>query len=370
MVGGRRIPAALERSIEVERSNTYARRRACQAFPGESLVGQPTMDDVAARAGVSRALVSLVMRNSPKVSAHSRAAVLAAADDLGYRPNLMARNLASRRSMTIGLVLNDLHNPFFAEITDGIHEAADAAGYRVVINSGWHSTEGEDAAVDTFLQFRTDGIILVGPWLGERRLRELATETNLALIGRAIDADSFDTVNVDDHLGAAMVVDHLVELGHEHIAHIDGGAGAGARERRDGYVDAMRRNGLASHVRIIPGSYTESAGTEGIERLLRDDTRFTAVFAANDLMATGALDRLEASGRRVPDDVSLVGFDNTALAALQHMGLTTVNQPREVLGRLAAQCLIQRIAGERTASVHHVLAPSLVERTTSGPEPS
>ena len=132
------------------------------------------MEDVASRAGVSRALVSLVMRNSPKVSERSRIAVLEAAEELGYRRNLMAHHLASRRTMTIGLVLNDLHNPFFAEMTDGIHKAALETGYRIVINTGLRNRAGEKAAVDTFLEFRTDGIILVGSELSSDTLEALA----------------------------------------------------------------------------------------------------------------------------------------------------------------------------------------------------
>jgi DNA-binding LacI/PurR family transcriptional regulator len=323
------------------------------------------MQDVADRAGVSRARVSLVMRDSPRVSERSRAAVLAAAAELRYRPNLMARNLASRRTMTIGLVLSDLHNPFYAETTDGIHRAATEAGYRIVINTGLRSVAGEQDAVDTFLQLRTDGVIMVGPWLPDCRLERLARETSLVVVGRTPETDGFDTVNVDDRLGARLVVDHLVGLGHARIAHIDGGGGAGAAQRKAGYEAAMVDHGLAEHRRVVAGEFTEAAGVRGVEELLADGLRPTAIFAANDLMATGALDQLEGVGLRVPEDVSLVGFDNTALAALRHIGLTTVNQPSEILGRLAAQCLIERLDGGRVDPVHHVLAPALVRRATS-----
>ena len=327
----------------------------------------PTMEDVASRASVSRALVSLVMRNSPKVSERSRVAVLEAAEELGYRRNLMAHHLASRRTMTIGLVLNDLHNPFFAEMTDGIHETALEAGYRIVINTGLRNRAGEKAAVDTFLEFRTDGIVLVGSELSADELEALASETNLVVAARASTADSYDTVSIDDRLGARMVVDHLVNLGHRRIAHIDGGPGAGARKRREGYKTAMEQSGLSEHVRIVAGEYSEHAGTAGVDQLLSDGEIPTAIFAANDLMATGVLDRLQYRGLRVPDDVSLVGFDNTAMAALHQMSLTTVDQPCELLGRLAARYLIERLDEERTDAVHELLTPSLVCRSTSGP---
>ncbi len=327
----------------------------------------PTMEDVASRAGVSRALVSLVMRNSPKVSERSRVAVLEAAEELGYRRNLMAHHLASRRTMTIGLVLNDLHNPFFAEMTDGIHEAALEAGYRIVINTGLRSLAGEKAAIDTFLEFRTDGIILVGSELSADELEALASETNLVVAARVSTADSYDTVSIDDRLGARMVVDHLVDLGHRRIAHIDGGPGAGARKRREGYKAAMEQRGLSKHVRIVTGEYSEQAGAVGVAKLLSEGEMPTAIFAANDLMATGVLDRLQFEGLKVPDDVSLVGFDNTAVAALHQMSLTTVDQPCELLGQLAARYLIERLDEEREESLHHLLKPSLVCRSTSGP---
>ena len=327
----------------------------------------PTMEDVASRAGVSRALVSLVMRNSPKVSERSRAAVLEAAEELGYRRNLMAHHLASRRTMTIGLVLNDLHNPFFAEMTDGIHEAALEAGYRIVINTGLRSLAGEKAAIDTFLEFRTDGIILVGSELSADELGALASETNLVVAARVSTADSYDTVSIDDRLGARMVVDHLVDLGHRRIAHIDGGPGAGARKRREGYKAAMEQRGLSKHVRIVTGEYSEQAGTVGVDKLLSEGEMPTAIFAANDLMATGVLDRLQFEGLKVPDDVSLVGFDNTAVAALHQMSLTTVDQPCELLGQLAARYLIERLDEEREEALHHLLKPTLVCRSTSGP---
>ncbi len=332
-------------------------------------VGRPTMEDVASRAGVSRALVSLVMQDSPKVSVHSRAAVLEAADELGYRPNLMARHLASRRTMTIGLVLDDLHNPFFAETTDGIYRAAESAGYRIVISAGLRSVNSEMAAINTFLQFRVDGIILVGPRSGPEPMQELASEVPLVVVGRASNSELFDTVNVDERMGARLVVDHLVAHGHVRIAHIDGGTGAGATQRRAGYLRAMGDHGLNDHIRIVAGSYTEAAGAAGASVLLADPELPTAVFSANDLMAAGTLGRLDDEGFKAPGDISVVGFDNTALAALSNIALTTVDQPREVLGEMAMACLVQRLENGRTKACHHVVAPTLVTRDSSGPAP-
>ena len=331
-------------------------------------MGHPTMQQVAERAGVSTALVSLVMRDEPNVSDHRRALVLQAADDLGYRPNVLARNLASRRTRTIGVVLNDLHNPFFAEIVDGLQRAAGVGGYRVLIGNGQRSKAGEREAVETFLQFRVDGLVMAGPTIAVTAMERAASSTAVVVVGRTTRSSKIDTVNTDDVLGARLAVDHLVKLGHERIAHIDGGSGAGAAARRTGYKAAMSEHGLDAH--SATGDFSEVGGSIAAARLLAGNRVPTAIFAANDLSAVGALDAAEDAGMRVPDDISIVGYDNTALAEMHHMSLTTINQPREDLGRLALELLLQRIDERRAAAVHHIVAPMLVARSTSARRPA
>ena len=174
---------------------------------------QPTMEDVAHEAGVSRALVSLVMRDAPNVSDRRRQAVLDAAARLGYRPNVLARNLASRRTLTLGVIVNDLHNPFFAEVIDGLQSCADEAGYQVLLATGEQTKSGEAGAVETLLRFRVDGMILAGPRLSAKQIKEAAKVIPTVLIGRSIRGDAVDTVNNDERVGAGLAVRHLVELG-------------------------------------------------------------------------------------------------------------------------------------------------------------
>ena len=176
-----------------------------------------------------------------------------------------------------------------------------------------------------------------------------------------------DSVVNDDRAGAAMAVDHLHVLGHTHIAHIDGGAGAGAASRRSGFLAAMRRHGLERTAQVVPGDFTEAGGAAGVDALLTAGELPTAVFVSNDLAAIGALHALEHAGLAVPEDISLVGYDNTALAALGHIGLTTIDQPRHEMGTTGVELLLERVESGRTAPRHLVIAPRLVVRRTTAP---
>src|SRR5436190_601167 len=327
-----------------------------------------TMEDVGRAAGVSRALVSLVMRESPKVSEKRRTRVLDAAERLGYRPNAMARGLASRRTRTIGVLLNDLSNPFFPEIMDGILEAAHELDYQLLIGTGRRQAVGERRAIGAFFEHRAGGIVLVSPRLPVAEILSIGRTTPTVIVGRPVRAGHMDSVANDDLTGGKLAVQHLADLGHSRIAHIDGGRGAGATARRTGYLREMKRRGLEPHV--VAGDFTEAAGVRAAELLLGRGELPTAVFAANDLVAAGALDRFEDAGLRIPEDISIVGYDNTFLAALHHMSLTTIDQPRPEIGRLALTTLVERIDGGRMQAVHHRVEPSLVVRATTGPAPS
>ena len=256
----------------------------------------PTIIDVAHRAGVSKSLVSLVMRGAPNVSEERRRAVLEAAAELRYRPNAMAQILVRRRSFVIGVMLSDLHNPFFTAVVDGISSHAHTADYRALINTGDRSPGSERDAVETLLRLRTDGIVLAGTVIDAATIDRVGREVPLVLASRVTRSRVVDSVVTDDVAGAGLAVEHLIRLGHRRIAHITGGRGAGSRHRATGYRRAMGRHGLAGEISVVPGSYTEMGGIDGVRRLQAEGTLPTAIFAPNDLAAIGVLQALEARG--------------------------------------------------------------------------
>ncbi|GAA2784445.1 LacI family DNA-binding transcriptional regulator [Crossiella cryophila] len=333
-------------------------------------MGRPTMEDVAARAGVSRALVSLVMRGSPKVSEQRRTAVLKAAEELGYSPHAMARSLASRTSTVLGVMVSDLHNPFFAEVVDGVDAAARAEGFDLIINTGGRSAARERGALTSLLSFRPAGLVLLGPVVSASAIGAAAEQVPVTLVSRSSRLSTVDTVNDDGEVGSLLAVDHLVALGHRRIVHLDGGGGSQSALRRRGYELAMRRHGLSAEV--VPSEYTDAAGAKSVREFLSSrngNPLPTAIVAANDYNAIGAVSALEEAGLRVPEDVSVIGYDNSALASLRHVSLTTVDQPRIEMGRLAAEALLERVRHGRTSPVRHLLHPALVIRSTTGSPP-
>ena len=327
------------------------------------------MQDVADRARVSRALVSLVMNDSPQVSDKKRRSVLRAAEELGYRPNLMARNLAQQRTNTLGVLVDDLRNPFFGEVVEGIEAAAGDHGLGVLILNGHRDAGRELAAAETFLQFRVEGLVLVGSRIDDADVARIGASAPCVVVASGAAHPGVDTVVTDGCRGAELAVQHLASLGHRRIVHIDGGANASAAQRRSGYQAGMRAAGLAGFCDVRVGGDDEADAFDVIDALLSEPNPPTAIFAFNDLLAAGALDRLVGGGVAVPGDVSLVGFDNTFVAGLRHFSLTTVDQPNAEMGRLAVETFVERIAAGGSEPIRHTLQPTLVVRGTTGPPP-
>lgn len=327
----------------------------------------PTILDVAERAGVSKSLVSLVMRNSPNVSDDKRQAVLEAAEELDYRPNAAARSLVRQETLLIGVLVSDFGNPFFSELLEGIEEAAVLAEYRALFNTGSRIPEREIIALETLLQLRTDGLILASPGFADAELGKIPRAVPVVLVGRDTATVGVDVVMSDDRLGSELVVEHLASLGHHRIVHLHAVPGAGANARLEGYVEAMERRGLQP--KQVKAGFTEEAGAKAAQQVLDMSPLPTAVFAANDVAAMGAMQTLENAGLRVPEDVSLVGYDNVDFTGLDHIGLTTIDQPRRSIGAMAVEMLLQRLGGSRSRRRRVMVDPTLVERTTTAPPP-
>ncbi|GGM95024.1 LacI family transcriptional regulator [Thermopolyspora flexuosa] len=326
---------------------------------------------MAERAGVSKSLVSLVLRGSPHVSEHRREAVLQAARELGYRPNAVARSLVEGRTHLVGALVADLHNPFYAEFLDGLQESLHGEGLRLLIGSGRFDPAFEDEAVEAFLELRVDGLVLLGVAPSSDTLAEAAAYTPTVVVGeRDVELDGVDIVVDDDQLGARLAIDHLVQHGHRRIAHIEGSPSSAARYRCEGYLVAMRRHGLAPYIMVEQGESSEEGGKKAALALLRRDPRPTAIFATNDIVALGVLAAAKELGLRVPEDLSIVGYDNTHLAALNQISLTSVDQPRRAMGRSAAALLSDRISGPGKPSRMREVSPSLVVRNSTGPAPA
>jgi LacI family transcriptional regulator len=305
-----------------------------------------TIHDVAARAGVSVATVSRVLNGKELVREETSRQVLAAAKSLRYVPNVAARSLSIRRSQTIGIVLPDVHGEFFSEVIRGVDVAARRAGYHILV-SGSHSNAGEMLEVLETMHGRVDGIIVMAPDVALASLREpLAADIPLILLNST--DDGLDSITIDNYGGARTMMRHLAELGHTRVAFIKGPPRNGdAHERLRGFRHAMRpHGGGAARVLEFDGDFTEESGYEAAKFIAARKPRPTAIFAANDSMAIGALAALTDLGVDVPRTMSVAGFDDIPIARYVAPPLTTIRVDIAELGRRAFALLLGALAGQ------------------------
>jgi DNA-binding LacI/PurR family transcriptional regulator len=330
---------------------------------------RPTIHDVAARAGVSKSLVSLALRGSSKVSDASREAIEKAAAELGYRPNAQARSLADRRSRTIGINMAELDNPIFPQMLSGAHSVIRARGYNTMLVSGERDPELESTELAKLLEFQVEGLMLISHRLPASTVRSLAADVpTVVLTLRGITGPGIDTVTTDDEAGARMAMQHLFELGHTRIAHISGGTLEPGVVRERVYREQMEAAGLTASIRVAPGDLTNLGGLEAARFMLEDGDPPTAIFASNDISAIGAMAACQEYGLRVPEDISIIGYDGVALGALRTLSLTTIAQPLTELGRLGAERLFDRLEGRKVKDRSILLEPELLARgTTTAP---
>jgi DNA-binding LacI/PurR family transcriptional regulator len=329
----------------------------------------PTIRDVAARAGVSKSLVSLVINGSPLVRDEKRAAVLAAVEELGFRPSATARHLTTRRTGAVGVLVTDLRNPWYADALDAVHARLHSAGATMLLGDARLDASADGRVLHTFVDLRLDGLVLVGSLEPTPAVLEAAQRLPTVVAGaRDVDLAGVDVSVQDDDAGARLATGHLLGLGHRRLAHLAGASGAVMRVREAGFEAAVAAAGGARG-EVVRTAMTEDAGyLAALEVLGRPaQERPTAVFAAADVAALGVLRAAAQCGLRVPEDLSVVGFDDVPLARLPGTALTTVDASSAGVGATAVDLLMDRVADPGRERRVEVAPTSLVVRRTTAP---
>ncbi|MDQ0823099.1 DNA-binding LacI/PurR family transcriptional regulator [Arthrobacter sp. V4I6] len=321
---------------------------------------RPTLMDVAQAAGVSRALVSIVMRGAPGAAERTRERVLTVARDLGYRPDSRARLLRSSRTRLLGVTFHG-SAPFHAEIVDAVYAQAAERGYEVVLSAVGRS-RSEARAIDGLLDFGSEALIVIAPSLGIRELERYAGRVPVVSLLRDDVGAFVDSISSDDRAGVRVAVEHLTGLGHWNIVHVDGGSAVSAARRRDAF--RLEMMGRQLEPVIIPGGPGEDDGLRAGDSL--QGSLPSAVIAFNDRSALGVMESLRAAGLRVPEDVSVLGFDNSQLAQLRFVQLSSVSSEAPLLAVAAVDRAVDRLEG-RGGPVHVVSDPRLIVRSTTAP---
>ncbi len=327
-----------------------------------------TIKEVAQAAGVSIATVSRILNSQSGVSEALKEQVLRAVRELHYQPNAVARALKVQKSRSIGLIIPDIENPFFPALVRSVEDSAKAQGYSLILCN----TDGKPAEESKYIKFlfskQVDGILFVGnSAFSEADKWLLNVQTPIVLLDRRIVGLPLSTVMVDNQAGAFMAVEHLIKMGRKRIALVGGKDTPTNSERLAGYKQALQAYGIAYAPELVTqGAFNFDGGYAGIERLLRAGCQFDAVFAANDMMAIGAVECLAKNGIAVPDDVAVVGFDDIRMAAWYKPALSTIRQPVYEMGRLAVTTLLEQIADPAAEPKSIMLCPELVVRQSSG----
>ncbi|MEV6412050.1 LacI family DNA-binding transcriptional regulator [Kribbella sp. NPDC051718] len=348
-----------------------ARRQARRLRPGGATRSAAGVKDVAAAAGVSLGTVSNVLNRPEMVSPTTRAKVESAMESLGFVRNESARQLRAGSSRIIAYLMLDAGNPFFTDVARGVEEAAEKAGLSVFLCNSNEDAGREADYLDLLEQQRVQGVLITPLDPDSSRLSTLPNRgTPVVVVDRAIDDGEHCSVAVDDVLGGEVALTHLIELGHRRVAFVGGPNTIGqVRDRREGAHEALRKAGLPpeSLVDVLTGALTVAEGRGAGQRLagLPADRRPTAAFCANDLLALGLLQQCVSLGLRVPEDLAIVGYDDIEFAAAAAVPLTSVRQPRQLLGRTAAELLLDESSNPDHEHQRVTFTPELVVRTST-----
>ncbi|AZR73766.1 hypothetical protein BBF96_10440 [Anoxybacter fermentans] len=324
-----------------------------------------TINDIAKAANVSKATVSYVINNKPGVSEVTRQKILQIMKEMNYRPNAVARGLAGQKTEMLGLVIPDITDMFYADIIRGVENTANRFNYTLNLCTTHAEPQKEKDVVDSFTSGRVDGVILMTYHLNIDYIYELKKRgIPFVFIDCPIDDESIYSIIVDNEEGGYKATEYLIKLGHKEIAFIHGSRDSWDNESRfKGYCRALKDYGLKFQEEFIKhGEFQKIGGYQVTKELLKLEKKPTAIFAANDQMALGALSAILEAGLKVPDDISIIGFDDIEAAALVDPPLTTISQPTAKMGQKAVELLMDLIRGEEPEPRKILLKTVLVER--------
>lgn len=323
----------------------------------------PTIIDVAETAGVSKSLVSLALGNKPGVKDETRQRIIDVAHRMGYRRNQWASALVGAPTRTIGVALTDLSNAYYTDVAVAVEEHAEQANYGIVLVHGRRNTERLATQLERLVALRVDGIVLVGSWVSREHLARIAGQVPIVVVGRLpAEVPGVDTVRNDDELGARLAVEHLVQRGHRRIFHLSRSDRPASIGRRNGYREAMRAAGLTAEIRVIGPEHWADQWDDILKTIGTDPTAPTAVFASNDQAAHRVLVSALDAGVNVPDDLAIIGYDNSTLSTATRPDLTTIDQPRAAMGQQALDLLLSRMSAKSDPHQHIVATPVLLSR--------
>lgn len=328
-----------------------------------------TIYDVAKEANVSIATVSKVINNNGRISDKTRNKVKDVMEQLNYRPNILASALMGKQTKTIGLLIPDLANPFFSELARSIEDRGHDLGYNLVICNTDYENEKENQYLSLLKQKSVDGFILASGFENLDKVEELMKEEiPVVIVARDFPMFPVNAVALDDFMGGYLAANHLIELGHQNLGIVARDLWSN-RERLRGFKHALGENDLSlnSNFEFIDELDHIKAGREIAEKYIKSDDRPTAIFACNDLLAAGVIQMAKQLGLNVPEDLSVVGFDNTSIATIIEPPLTTIAQPIQNMGKEVMDLTVSIIKKEREEKSRITLLPSLVKRKSTQP---
>ncbi len=324
-----------------------------------------TIRDIARECGVNVSTVSRSLNGSYGVNDETRKKVIEAARRLNYVPNRVAQGLATGKSQSLALLISDVRNPFFAEVARGAEDQAFAAGYDLILGNADLDPDRQMRYLRSLIAKRVDGLIINSvSGLSEEELEEVFEHNvPIVLLNRSDQIQNISSVSADNFEGGQLAANYLLQLGHRQMAHLTGPRQHGnLTERARGFVKGLHAAGESAHCLVMHGDHNQQGGYAMTRKLLAAHPEITAIFTANDAMAFGVIRAVQENGRKIPEDISLVGFDNVDLAVIVQPPLTTIHQPKYEMGEAAAQILLRQIARPDAVPEHRLLGVQLIER--------